>query len=273
MKLNLIKSFLFFNVFAIKSLNDAPFQGQLSFQDPASPVMEGIIYLHDYVWIFLTFILIFVIWMLVRIIILFKEDNNQIVNPIVANVPLEIIWTLTPALFLALIAGNSISHLYSSEELLNPALDIIVIGNQWYWTYEFMVFKNKVSLESHMIETNDLLLGECRNLEVDNSLVLPIETNIRILTTSTDVIHAWTIPSLGLKLDAFPGRINESSLYIKRLGKYFGQCSEICGKGHAVMPIALLAVTKEEYNIYLHLINLQENGDFSLSYSGLVEQL
>jgi len=239
----------------ILAFNDAPHPKQISFQDPASPVMEGIIFLHDYIWNFLMFILIFVSWMLFRILVLFKEKETQGIFPVTQNVPLEIIWTSIPAVILAFISAASISHLYSAEEALLPVLDIIIIGSQWYWTYEFMVFTKKVSVESHMIETEDLLLGECRNLEVDKFLMLPTETNIRLLVTSTDVIHSWTIPSLGIKIDAVPGRINEGKLYINRSGVFYGQCSEICGKGHAVMPIKVVSVSKEEYNTYLHFIN------------------
>jgi len=244
--------------------NDAPHYNQITFQDPASPVMEGILFLHDYVWNYLVFIFVFVSWMMVRIVMLFKENDNQKVIPTVANVPLEIVWTSVPALILAFIGAASISHLYSAEEALFPTIDIVIIGSQWYWTYEFIVFTKKVSIESHMVDTDDLLLGECRNLEVDNPLILPVETNIRLLMTSTDVIHSWTIPSLGIKVDAVPGRINEGNIFIKRPGNFYGQCSEICGKGHSVMPIKVIAVSKEDYNIYLHFVNyrLKKDKDF-----------
>jgi cytochrome c oxidase subunit II len=237
---------------------DAPYNYQVGFQDPGTPVMEGILYLHDYIWIFLVFILFFVSWMLARTLILFKEDNKYKVMPTVANVPLEIVWTLTPAIILSFIGGNSISHLYSAEEILSPQLDVIVVGNQWFWTYEFMVFTKKTSIESHMIESDSLTLGECRNLEVDNPLVLPINTNIRLIVTSTDVIHSWGIPSLSMKIDAVPGRTNTGTLYIKREGRFYGQCSEICGKGHAVMPIVVTSVTPDKYNLYLHSLNVRE---------------
>ena len=236
---------------------DAPYPNQVGFQDPATPVMEGILYLHDYIWIFLVFIVVFVSWILVRTLIIFKENNLTSVVPTVQNVPLEVAWTLTPAVILSIIGGNSISHLYSAEEILSPQLDIIITGNQWFWTYEFMVFAHKISIQSHMIETDSLTLGECRNLEVDNCLVLPIKTNIRLIVTSADVIHSWAVPSFGIKIDAVPGRTNTSNLYIKREGRFLGQCSEICGKGHSVMPIVVTAVSIEKYNIYLHSLNLK----------------
>jgi len=259
-----IFNFLNFNVIFCDTMH----QYQIGFQEPATPVMEGIIYLYDYVWIFLTFVLFFVAYILARIIMLFKEDKLVNVSVTNQNVPLEIVWTLTPAVILAFIGGNSISHLYSAEEILSPQLDIIITGNQWFWTYEFMVFAKKVSIESHMIETDSLVLGECRNLEVDNSLILPVKTNIRLIVTSTDVIHSWAVPSFGIKIDAVPGRTNTGTLYIKREGRYFGQCSEICGKGHAVMPIAVTAVDINKYNTYLHSLNVR-NYSFIDEYKSL----
>ncbi len=261
----ILLSFILFNFYNLNINCDAPLYNQIGFQDPATPVMEGILYLHDYIWCFLIFVLIFVSWFLARILILFKETKNKAVVPTVQNVPLEIVWTLTPAIILSFIGGNSISHLYSAEEILSPQLDIIITGNQWFWTYEFMVFARKVAIESHMIETDLLTSGECRNLEVDNSLVIPIKTNVRIIVTSTDVIHSWAVPSLGIKIDAVPGRTNTGTLYIKREGRFYGQCSEICGKGHAVMPIVVTAVSAEKYNVYLHSINVR-NYDFLEAY-------
>jgi len=260
-------SFILLSFYNFNVICDAPYPNQIGFQDPATPVMEGILYLHDYIWCFLIFVLIFVSWFLARILILFNENKDVAVVPTVQNVPLEIVWTLTPAIILSFIGGNSISHLYSAEEILSPQLDIIVTGNQWFWTYEFMVFARKVAIESHMIETDQLVSGECRNLEVDNALVIPVKTNVRIIVTSTDVIHSWTVPSLGIKIDAVPGRTNTGTLYIKREGRFFGQCSEICGKGHAVMPIVVSAVSAEKYNVYLHSINIR-NYDFIKEYEG-----
>jgi len=250
---------IFFGIFSNTIVCDAPRALQYSFQDPATPVMEGIIHLYDYLWHFLVFVVFFVTWMIVRIAILYRERDDQRVSIITQNVNLEIVWTLTPALILACVAGNSITHLYSAEEIMHSALDVTIIGSQWFWVYEFMVFKKKVILESHMIETEDLKLGSLRNLEVDNALVLPTETNVRLLVTSSDVIHSWAVPSLGVKVDAVPGRINECNVFIKRPGLYFGQCSEICGKGHAVMPICVYAVSKEDYNLYLHILNIKES--------------
>jgi cytochrome c oxidase subunit 2 len=251
-----IISFLILVFFNLSIVCDAPNSYQVGFQDPATPVMESIMYLHDYIWIFLVFIIIFVCRFLFRILVLFKEEDSKKVVPTVQHVPLEIVWTLTPAVILSFIGGNSITHLYSSEEILSPQLDIIVTGNQWFWTYEFMVFSKKVTIESHMIDADSLELGQLRNLEVDNSLIIPIKTNVRLIVTSTDVIHSWAVPSLSIKIDAVPGRTNTGTLFIKRPGQFFGQCSEICGKGHAVMPIKVVGVSSKDYLKFLHSINV-----------------
>ena len=216
---------------------DAPYQGQIGFQDPASPVMESISSFHDFLWFFLIFILVFVSYFLCIILIMFKENVNNKVTSTVMHVPLEAFWTCSPALVLSFIGGNSIAHMYSAEEILSPQVDIVIVGNQWYWTYEFMVFTKKITIESHMIEHDQLEIGQCRNYEVDNALVLPTETNIRLIVTSNDVIHCWAVPSLGIKIDAVPGRLNTGTLFINREGQFYGQCSEICGKGHGIMPI------------------------------------
>lgn len=235
---------------------DAPFKYQVSFQDPATPVMSSIIFLHDYIWNFLIFIIIFVTWMLCRILILFSEHPSRKIIPIVHNTALEVVWTLSPAGILALIAGNSISHLYSAEEYFTPAFDVMIVGNQWYWTYEMMAFDSKVVLESRGIEVDKLVLGELRLLEVDYPLVLPVNTTVRLLVTANDVLHSWAVPSLGVKMDACPGRLNEVNVYIEREGTFRGQCSEICGKGHAAMPIVVQAVSIEEYLVYLHFLTI-----------------
>ena len=239
-----------------KILCDAPLHYQNGFQDPATPVYEGTIFLHDLIWIFLIFIVFFVSWMLFRIIALFKENDNNKIVPTTQNIPLETIWTITPAIILTLIAGNSISHLYSSEEALTPSIDVIVTGNQWYWAYEIMVFDKKVTFESHMVPDEDLKIGELRNLEVDNPLILPVETTIRVIVNSNDVIHSWAVPSLGVKIDAVPGRTNIGTIFAKREGRFYGQCSEICGKGHGYMPIVVVVTDQMQYLIYLHYMYL-----------------
>lgn len=229
---------------------------QLGFQVPYSPVMEGIINFHHDLFFFLVCILFFVGYLLTRSIILFDKNVNK--NPlVVTHAPLlEIIWTIIPALILIFIAIPSFSLLYSIDEVIEPLLTIKVIGHQWYWSYEFLdprvifdLYSGNTSsdiensFDSYMIADEDLHdnIGN-RLLDVDNKLYLPVETNIRVLVTSGDVLHSWAIPSLGIKLDACPGRLNQTSVYIKRPGEFYGQCSEICGVNHGFMPIKIQGI-------------------------------
>lgn len=201
---------------------------QLGFQDSASPIMDGIIALHHEIMYFLIIIIIFVSWMLLRIIQLFTNPISKTPSSGTHNVDLELIWTTFPSVILLLLSIPSFSLLYSLDELASPEITIKVIGNQWYWTYEYSEFREEILLDSYLVLDEDLVLGSLRLLEVDNRLVLPIETPIRILITSTDVLHSWAIPSLGIKMDACPGRLNQISIWIDREGVYYGQCSEIC---------------------------------------------
>ena len=240
---------------------------QLGFQIPASPVMEGIINFHHDLFFFLTAILFFVFYLFARCLILFNKDVNA--KPIiVTHAPLlEIIWTLIPALILVFVAIPSFSLLYSMDEIIEPLLTIKVIGHQWYWSYEFLdpnilfkLYYESLDIDAKPIKEFKPLEVTCnfdsymltedqfskenslRLLEVDNKLYLPVETNVRLLITSADVLHSWAVPALGVKLDACPGRLNQTSLYIKRPGTFYGQCSEICGVNHGFMPIAVVGL-------------------------------
>jgi cytochrome c oxidase subunit 2 len=137
--------------------------------------------------------------------------------------------------------------LYTLDENIDPSLTIKVIGHQWYWSYEFPNFPHEIEFDSYMVPTSDLNNGEFRLLEVDNKLLIPVNVNVRLIISSTDVIHCWTIPSLGVKADAIPGRLNQVNFLINRPGKFFGQCSEICGSNHSFMPITILSVSFEKF--------------------------
>jgi len=262
-------SFLFF--FSNLSMNmvslDWARNWQLSFQDPASPIFEGIINLHHDIFFLLTFVAVFVIIVIGFIIYYFNIRNY---NPkfyfeaVTHNTQLEFIWTVIPCLILLLIALPSFALIYSIDDLSKATFTIKVIGHQWYWTYEYgeiaddntvlvnpLTQKPKI-YDSYMVQENDLEIVTkgsykdfleqsklLRLLEVDNRLVLPWREHIRVLVTSTDVIHSWAIPSLGIKMDACPGRLNQVSLFINRPGLFYGQCSEICGINHAFMPICI----------------------------------
>jgi cytochrome c oxidase subunit 2 len=232
---------------------DLPRQGQWNFQDPASPLMEGIIDLHHNILFVLLLILGVVTFLMFSILkdtsYIWTKPNKEHIerqkkylqfNGLVHGTVLEIVWTIIPSIILFVIAIPSFALLYSMEEVLEPQMTVKVIANQWYWSYEY----GNLGLEwdSYMINESDLAKGELRLLTVDHPLFLPVETNIRLLITSKDVIHSFAVPSLGLKVDAVPGRLNQLSCYINRTGIFYGQCSELCGVNHAFMPIEIVSI-------------------------------
>jgi cytochrome c oxidase subunit 2 len=245
-----------FNFFNKIFYFDVPEYWQIGFQDPATPVMEGIINFHNDLVFFLIIIVVFVTWILARCIFFFNEKQNPKIDNFVHGTTIEIIWTTIPAFILLFIAIPSFALLYSMDEIIDPILTIKVIGNQWYWSYEYSdhyeLTNDSLFFDSYMIQEDELDLGQFRLLEVDNRVVVPIKTHIRILVTASDVLHSWAIPSLGIKLDACPGRLNQTSMFIKREGIFYGQCSEICGINHGFMPIVIEAVSLEDYILWLN---------------------
>jgi len=237
------------------SFSDVAEPWQLGFQDPATPIMEGIINLHHDLMFFICVISIFVSWMLFRTLWFFDSKNNKQSSSLTHGTLIEIAWTLTPALILFVIAIPSFSLLYAMDEIISPTITIKTIGHQWYWSYEYSDYLNEdnefINFDSYMVPEEDLVLGEFRLLEVDNNMVIPINTHIRIIVSAADVLHSWAIPSLGVKCDAVPGRLNQTSLFVKREGVYYGQCSEICGINHAFMPIVIEAVKLPDYITWL----------------------
>nr|YP_009868527.1 cytochrome c oxidase subunit II [Cofana yasumatsui]QKG63357.1 cytochrome c oxidase subunit II [Cofana yasumatsui] len=212
------------------------FNWKLSFQDASSPNMEELIMFHDQSMMILLMITIVVSYMMISSFL-----NLYINRFLLEGQYIELIWTILPAVLLIFIALPSLRILYLIEEISNPLVTIKGIGHQWYWSYEYSDFK-MIEFDSYMKSTNDLMENEFRLIDVDNRLVLPYNIQIRMLLTSSDVIHSWTIPSLGLKIDATPGRMNQGSLIIKRPGLLYGQCSEICGANHSFMPIVIESV-------------------------------
>nr|YP_010582950.1 cytochrome c oxidase subunit II [Typhlocyba choui]UGN61396.1 cytochrome c oxidase subunit II [Typhlocyba choui] len=206
---------------------------ELNFQNANSPVMEQLIMFHDHTMMIIIMITIMVGYMMSFIMTKSFSNRLQLENQMI-----ELIWTILPALMLLFIALPSIKILYLLEETTKPMLSIKTIGHQWYWSYEYSDFKS-IEFDSYMKPSNDIENKEFRLMETDNKLVLPNNTQARILMTSYDVIHSWTIPVLGLKVDATPGRINQGNMNINRPGLFYGQCSEICGANHSFMPIML----------------------------------
>nr|AHL17319.1 cytochrome c oxidase subunit II [Stichophthalma howqua] len=207
----------------------------LNFQNSASPLMEQIIFFHDH-----TLIILIMITILVSYLMLNLFFNKYINRLLLENQMIELIWTITPAITLIFIALPSLRLLYLLDELNNPLITLKSIGHQWYWSYEYSDFNN-VEFNSYMTQFNNK--NNFRLLDVDNRIILPMNNQIRILVTATDVIHSWTIPSLGVKIDANPGRLNQTNFFMNRPGIFFGQCSEICGANHSFMPILIESVS------------------------------
>jgi cytochrome c oxidase subunit 2 len=252
---------MFFNNFILmiqsfsgcfSAYNDYARPYQLGFQDGASPIMEGIVDLHHDIMFFMVIISIFILYLLIRTVTLFHYDKNNFLKVTHGKV-IEIVWTIAPSFILGIIAIPSFALLYSMDEVIDPAVTIKAVGHQWYWSYEYSDYvsdneeNESLAFDSYMIGEDDLEEGQLRLLEVDNPIYIPVDTHIRLLVTSEDVLHSWALPSFGVKVDACPGRLNQSSMFVKREGTYYGQCSEICGVNHGFMPICVKAVPLDQY--------------------------
>jgi len=229
---------------------------QFGFQDAATPVMEEIINFHHYVMIYIAYIIVLVFWVLGSVIINYSKSKRVISHKfLIHGTVIELIWTITPALILVAIAFPSFKLIYLLDEVIDPAITIKAVVHQWYWSYELSDYTltngDSITFDSYMIPTSDLEIGGFRLLEVDNRIIVPVNTHVRVIVTSADVLHCWAIPSLGVKVDAVPGRLNHTSFLINRLGVFYGQCSEICGVNHAFMPIVVEAVELPEYCAYI----------------------
>ena len=229
---------------------DVPTPWGIRLQDSATPNAEGIHELYDHIMFYLCLILGLVSYILYVIIKDYK-DNRFAYKYVRHGQVIEIIWTIFPAVILLLIAFPSFILLYLCDEVLTPAMTIKVIGLQWYWKYEYSDFVDSIGetieFESYVIPDDMLEPGALRLLDTDTSIVVPVDTHIRFVVTANDVIHSFTIPSLGMKIDATPGRLNQVSALIQRTGVYYGQCSELCGVNHGMMPIKLECVSIEEF--------------------------
>nr|WIF29553.1 cytochrome c oxidase subunit II [Hylomys suillus microtinus] len=212
---------------------------EMGLQDASSPIMEELIYFHDH-----TLMIVFLISSLVLYVISLMLTTKLTHTSTMDAQEVETIWTILPAVILILIALPSLRILYMMDEMDNPSLTVKTMGHQWYWSYEYSDYED-LCFDSYMIPTSELNPGQLRLLEVDNRMILPMEMTIRILISSEDVLHSWAIPSLGLKTDAIPGRLNQLTLLATRPGVYYGQCSEICGANHSFMPIVLETVPIE----------------------------
>nr|QRV62652.1 cytochrome c oxidase subunit 2 [Stictonectes samai] len=215
-------------------------------QDSASPLMEQLTFFHDHTMMILTMITMLVGYLM------FSLFSNKFINRfLLEGQTIEVIWTILPAIILIFIALPSLRLLYLLDEISNPWLTLKSIGHQWYWSYEYSDFK-MLEFDSYMTPTNELNENGFRLLDVDNRVVIPFHSQIRILVSAMDVLHSWTVPSLGVKIDATPGRLNQTNFFINRPGLFYGQCSEICGANHSFMPIVIESVTT---NMFINWIS------------------
>ena len=213
----------------------------LGFQDSASPLIEQLIFFHDHIILVLILIITFVGYMLSTVLF-----NSFINRYMLEHQTIEIIWTAIPAIILIFIALPSLRLLYLLDEVNSPTITLKTIGHQWYWRYEYSDFLH-LEFDSYIVPSNELESAGFRLLDVDNRTVLPINTQIRVIIRAADVIHSWTVPALGVKADAIPGRLNQVRFLINRPGLFFGQCSEICGANHRFMPIVIERVSTDSF--------------------------
>nr|YP_010693559.1 cytochrome c oxidase subunit II [Scolytoplatypus skyliuae]WCB99750.1 cytochrome c oxidase subunit 2 [Scolytoplatypus skyliuae] len=221
----------------------------LLLQDSASPLMEQLMYFHDH-----TLLILIIITILISQILIYILMNKFSYRLLLEGQLIELIWTILPAIILIFIAMPSLRLLYILDESQNSLLTIKTIGHQWFWSYEYSDYKN-IKFDSYMIPTSSLNPAQFRLLDVDNRLTIPFNSQIRLLITSSDVIHSWTIPSLGVKIDGTPGRLNQSNFFINRTGLFFGQCSEICGANHSFMPIVLESISMNKFFKWVSYFN------------------
>lgn len=243
---------------------DASISWQTDFQEAATPSMEGIINFNHTLSFVIIFIIAFVSWLILNTIYFYLESVNSVSTKFTHSNELEIVWTSIPAIILLFLATPSFSLLYSMDEISDPTITLKVIGHQWYWSYEFSDYNyflcgtnnesTQLKYDCYMtnLETMPEKQGYFRLLETNKRILLPIKTHIRLLVSSADVLHSWTVPSFGVKVDACPGRLNQLNLFLKRTGLFFGQCSEICGVNHAFMPIAVVGVEQKIYSMFLY---------------------
>nr|QUE27206.1 cytochrome c oxidase subunit II [Fulvetta cinereiceps] len=208
---------------------------QLTLQDAASPIMEELVQFHDHAMMVALAICSLVLYLLTLML------SEKLTSNTVDAQAIELVWTILPAAVLIALALPSLRILYMMDEISKPDLTLKAIGHQWYWSYEYTDFKD-FTFDSYMTPTADLPLGHFRLLEVDHRVIVPTESTIRVIVTADDVLHSWAVPSLGVKTDAIPGRLNQTSFLANRPGVFYGQCSEICGANHSFMPIVVEAV-------------------------------
>jgi cytochrome c oxidase subunit 2 len=252
-----------FSAFANEGISE---NWQLSFQEPATDLMSDIISFHSYILMpIITGISLLVLGLLLYIMFRFNSKRNVVASTTTHNTMIEILWTVIPVILLIIIAIPSFRLLYVSETIPKADLTIKAIGNQWYWTYEYPDYEDIV-FDANMLLENELSDPKLRLLETDTQIVVPVNKVVKLQITSADVLHAWTIPAFGVKMDAVPGRLNETWFKANKEGIYYGQCSELCGPKHAFMPINVKVVSENEFNDWLDFAK-EEYASSGIDYS------
>jgi cytochrome c oxidase subunit II len=241
---------LLITIFATNSIANQPKEWQLGFQDAASESMREIINFHNDILLpIIIAISVFVLFLMIYACLRFRAARNPIPSKRTHNFAVEVLWTLIPCLILVIMAVPSFKILYKQDSIPKAEVTIKAIGYQWYWGYEYP--DENIIFESYMIKEEDLKENQPRLLAVDNEVVVPVNKVVKVLITANDVLHAWALPSFGVKRDAVPGRINETWFKAEKIGTYYGQCSELCGIQHAFMPISVRVVSEKEYEKWL----------------------
>ena len=248
-----MKKFIFTSLttlFATSALANQPKEWQLGFQNPASDGMRDIVNFHNNLLLpIIIGISVFVLFLMIYACVRFRASKNPVPSKTTHNVAVEVLWTLIPCLILIVMAVPSFKILYKQDTIPKAEVTIKAIGYQWYWGYEYP--DENIIFESYMIKEEDLKENQPRLLAVDNEVVVPVNKVVKVLITANDVLHAWALPSFGVKRDAVPGRINETWFKAEKVGTYYGQCSELCGIQHAFMPITVRVVSEEDYAEWL----------------------
>ena len=232
------------------ALANEPKEWQLGFQESASKSMSDIVWFHDYMLLpIITAITAFVLFLLLYTCIRYRASKNKVASTTSHNTLIEVLWTLIPCLILIVMAVPSFKVLYSQDTIPKADVTIKAVGYQWYWGYEYP--DENIIFDSYMVDEKDLKENQPRLLTVDNEVFVPVNKVVKVMITANDVLHAWALPSFGVKRDAVPGRINETWFKAERTGTFYGQCSELCGIKHAFMPITVNVVSEEEYKVWL----------------------
>ena len=249
-KIYKIFSFLSSALITNSASANQPKDWQLGFQKAASKGMEDIVWFHDYMLLpIITAITAFVLFLLLYTCVRYRASRNKVASTTSHNTLIEVLWTLIPCLILIVMAVPSFKVLYSQDTIPKADVTIKAIGYQWYWGYEYP--DENIIFDSYMVDEKDLKENQPRLLTVDNEIYVPVDKVIKVMITANDVLHAWALPSFGVKRDAIPGRINETWFKADKTGTYYGQCSELCGIKHAFMPITVNVVSQDDYNLWL----------------------